>query len=280
MNKFDTTNNNTYRLFTIRQAAHACSLSRASLLRLEKKGLLTPAYTNPDTGYRWYDNDNIARILQIQKFQCMGFSQKEISYYYESKGMADNILASMKEKLSLLQQQVEEMRIRAQDVPDMTINIVKIPETVCCIHSFKGISYQNKYDAIYSFFHECVEKGYVLAPKPLFFINERTDYLEGRISSEPYNFHACVPVLPEQAPEDAVRIPACTALSVLVYDAMNRADDAYLYLGEKVRENSLTPAGFVRGIALVAPYVGREIDSKMYCTQLVLPVEGDVYGKL
>ena len=36
------------KLFQITEAARACSLSRSTLLRLEEKGLLTPAYTAPD----------------------------------------------------------------------------------------------------------------------------------------------------------------------------------------------------------------------------------------
>ncbi|RKI28093.1 MerR family transcriptional regulator [bacterium 1xD8-6] len=46
-------------------------------MRLEERGLLTPARTNAKSGYRYYDNNNIARILQIQKFQWMGFSRRK-----------------------------------------------------------------------------------------------------------------------------------------------------------------------------------------------------------
>lgn len=48
-----TTNESNYGLFSIRQAARACSLSRSSLIRLEEKGLLTPPYTDARTGYRY-----------------------------------------------------------------------------------------------------------------------------------------------------------------------------------------------------------------------------------
>ena len=60
------------KLFQITEAARACSLSRSTLLRLEEKGLLTPAYTAPDSGRRYYDNHNVARILQIEKLKAMG----------------------------------------------------------------------------------------------------------------------------------------------------------------------------------------------------------------
>lgn len=268
-----TTNESDYSLFSIRQAARACNLSRSSLIRLEDKGLLTPARTDANSGYRYYDNNNISRILQIQKFQQMGFSPEEIISYYESGGKADELLATLEQKLYLLQQQIAEMRLRSHDVPDMSLSILKIPETVCCVRRYQGAVIQDKYHASYDFFHECVEKGIALAPKAFFLIDERTDYLEGELSSAPHDFYVCMPVLPEQAPEDAIPIPACTALSLLVYGNYSNLNETYLYLGEQVRKRGLTPAGYIRMIALVAPYVGKEIDPNMYCSQLLLPVE-------
>ena len=268
-----TTNENSYRLFSIRQVAHACNLSRSSLIRLEEKGMLTPAHTDAKTGYRYYDNNNISRILQIQKFQQMGFNPEEIISYYEGGGKADELLTTLEQRLYVLQQQVEEMRLRSHNVPDMSLSIIEIPETVCCVRKYQGPLIQDKYHASYDFFHECADKGISLAPNPLFIMNERTDYLEGKITSTPYDFYVCIPVLPERAPEDAVSFPACTALSLLVYGDYSNINEAHLYLGEQVRKRKLTPAGYVRSIALVAPYVGREIAPDMYCSQLVLPVE-------
>ncbi len=267
-----TTNESDYSLFSIRQAAHACSLSRSSLIRLEEKGLLTPVYTDADSKYRYYDNNNIARILQIQKFQRMGFSPEEIISYYEGGGKADELLTILEQRLSVLQQQVVEMRLRSHDVPDMSLSIIEIPEAICCVRRYQGALIQDKYHASYDFFHECVEKGIVLAPEPFFIIDERTDYLEGTLSSTPYDSYVCMPVLPEHAPKDAVTFPSCTALSLLVYGSYGNINEAYLYLGEQVRKRGLTPVGYIRLIALVAPYVGKEIDPDRYCTQLMLPV--------
>lgn len=268
-----TTNKSDYSLFSISQAAHACNLSRSSLIRLEEKGLLTPARTNTKSGYRYYDNNNIARILQIQKFQQMGFSPEEIVSYYESGGKADGLLAILEQKLSVLQHQIAEMRLRAHDVPDRFLSIIKIPETVCCVRKFQGALVQDKYHISYDFFHECVEKGVALAPEPFFIINECTDYLEGKLSSTPFDSYICIPVLPERAPKDAVHFPACSALSLVCYGNYGNINEAYLYFGEQMRKRGLTPAGFIRAIALVAPYAGKEIDPDRYCSQLVLPVE-------
>lgn len=142
-----TTNESDYSLFSISQAAHACNLSRSSLIRLEEKGLLTPARTNAKSGYRYYDTNNISRILQIQKFQWMGFSPEEIISYYESGGKADGLLDGLEQKLSVLQQQIEEMRLRSHDVQDMSLSILNIPETLCCVRKYQGALIQDKYHA-------------------------------------------------------------------------------------------------------------------------------------
>ena len=268
-----TTNESDYSLFSIRQAARACNLSRSSLIRLEDKGLLTPARTDANSGYRYYDNNNISRILQIQKFQQMGFSPEEIISYYESGGKADELLATLEQKLYLLQQQIAEMRLRSHDVPDMSLSIIEIPETICCVHRYQGALIQDKYHASYDFFHECVEKGIALAPEPFFIIDERTDYLKGNLSSTPFDSYICMPVLPEHAPEDAIHFCAYTALSLLCYGDYRNINEAYLYLGEQTHKRGLTPAGYIRIIALVAPYVGKEIEPQRYCSQLVLPVK-------
>lgn len=65
----------TKKLFQITEAAHACGLSRSTLMRMEKKGLLTPAYIAAESGRRYYDNHDVARILQIEKFKSMGLIQ-------------------------------------------------------------------------------------------------------------------------------------------------------------------------------------------------------------
>ena len=259
-------------LFPITQAAAACGLSRSTLMRMEEKGLLAPAYISESNGWRYYDNHNISRILQIQQFQSMGFNAKETSAYFTQGGDAAELLATLEDKLNLLQRNVEELRIRAMTDSDMSVQMMTLPETVCCTRRCTLLTVQEKYDAMYNFFHECVEKGYVLAQEPLFIVNERTDYLEGRIAADPYPLHICVPVQPESAPENAVRFPSCKALSVLFYGDYNRLDEAWLRLGREAKERGLVPAGLPRGIAIVAPYTGREIDPGKYCSRIVMPV--------
>ena len=261
-------------LFQITEAARACGLSRSTLLRMEEKGLLPPAYIAPDSGRRYYDNHNVARIMQIEKLKAMGLGTEEIAGYFASGGEVTDLLSMLEERLRELSRGVEELRLRAGSSGGLSIQLMTLPAVTCCTRRCEGHTIAEKYNAMYDFYGQCVRQGCRLSHEPIFTISERTDYLEGRIGDTPYPFQVCVPVRPENAPKDAVTLPECRALSALYYGDYSGVDEAFLALGREVRARGVKPAGFVRVLGIVAPYSGREIETQRYCSRLVLPVEG------
>lgn len=264
----------TKKLFQITEAAHACGISRSTLMRMEEKGLLTPAYIAPESGRRYYDNFNVARILQVEKFKAMGLDTEEIADYFARGGEASELLAVLENRLHDLQRSVEEMRLRAAEGPSISVQVMRLPAVTCCMRWGRGSAYEERYAAMYGFYSECVRKGYVLSDEPLFTISDRKDYLEGCISDEPYSYAVCVPVRPQTAPADAVVLPECRALSVLYCGDYSGVDEMWLTLGREVKARGLTPAQPPRILGIVAPYTGREIETRRYCSRFVLPVEG------
>lgn len=262
------------KFFQITEAAHACGLSRSTLMRMEKKGLLTPAFVAPDSGRRYYDNHNVARILQIEKFKAMGFHTEDLSEYFAHGGDASELLAVLEARLRDIQRSVEEMRLRAGNEVGMSVQIMTLPAVTCCMHRCEGHTIAEKYAAMYDFYSECIRGGCVLSDEPLFTISERRDFLDGYISEAPYPFSVCVPVRTEKAPQEAVVLPECRALSVLYYGDYDGVDEAWLMLGREVKARGLKPADFPRVLGIVAPYTGREIEARRYCSRFVLPVEG------
>ena len=86
-------------------------------------------------------------------------------------------------------------------------------------------------------------------------------------------YAVCVPVRPGSAPADAVFMLECRVLSVLYCGDYSGIDEAWLTLGRDVKAQNLTPAAPPRVIGIVAVYTGREIDTRRYCSRLVLPIE-------
>ena len=260
-------------LFQITEAARACGLSRSTLMRLEQKGLLMPAYIAPESGRRYYDNFNVARILQVEKFKAMGLDTEEIAAYFVHGGEASQLLAALESRLRELERSVEEMRLRAAKAPCTSVQVMQLAAVTCCIRWCKGITYEERYASMYEFYSECIRKGHVLSDEPLFTISDRKDYLAGCISDEPYPYAVCVPVRPETAPADAVTLPECRALSVLYCGDYSGVDEMWLTLGREVRARGLTPTEPPRVLGIVAPYTGREIETQRYCSRLVVPVK-------
>ena len=171
------------------------------------------------------------------------------------------------------QAEAEELRLRAGDHSGMSVQLTSLHAVTCCMKKCMGRTVEEKYAAMYGFYSECIRKGCVLSDEPMFVVQERNDYLEGYIGEKPYPYWVCVPVRKEQAPEDAVVLPACRVLSVLYYGEYDEGvDEAWLTLGREVKERGLTPAGLPRVLGIVAPYTGREIEARRYCSRIVLPV--------
>lgn len=261
-------------LFQITEAAHACGLSRSTLLRMEEKGLLAPAYIAPDSGRRYYDNHNVARVLQIEKLKAMGLGTEEIAGYFAHGGEVTDLLSMLEERLRELSRGVEELRLRAGESGGISIQMMTLPAVTCCMRRCEGHTIADKYNAMYDFYGQCVRQGCRLSDEPMFTISERRDYLDGYIGDAPYPYQVCVPVRTESAPAEAVTLPECRALSVLYYGGYDGVDEAFLTLGREVKARGLKPTGFVRVLGIVAPSTGREIAAQRYCSRLVLPVEG------
>lgn len=266
------TNIHTSDLYPITEAAHACGLSRSTLLRLESRGLLTPAYTSPDSGRRYYDNYNIARILQIEMLHSMGLSTQDIIAYFATGGDASGQLRIMEMRLHELQRSVEALRIRAEPSGQPCVQIVTLPAVTCCTRRLTAVDTAEAGAAMHKFYGECVRRGCVIAQEPLFCVLERTDYLNSTPDTGPQTFTLCVPIRPDKAPKDAVFFPACTALSVLYYGGQHERAAAWLTLGREAKERGVKIAGHPRAIDIVSSYTGQEIKQQRYCTRLALPI--------
>ena len=262
------------KLYQITEAARACGLSRSTLLRMEEKGLLAPAYIAPDSGRRYYDNYSVARVLQIEKFKAMGLDAERITDYFARGGEAAQLLATLEQRLSELQRSVEEMRLRAAESPSISVQMIRLPAVTFLARRCEGHSVEEKTAAMYDFYGECIRRGCTLSDEPIFNILQRQDFLDGRIDGTPYPYYVCVPVKPGKAVPDARTLPECRALSVLYCGDYGGVDEMWLTMGREVKARGLTPAGLPRVLCIVAPYTGREIETRRYCSRLVLPVEG------
>ena len=100
-------------MFTSHSITKSCNISRSTLLRLEERGLLKPAYVNQDSGYRYYDVQEAGQIMQIKLLQELGLQYDEIEEYYASGGSSLVVAERLRKRLDLLKRGVEELELRS-----------------------------------------------------------------------------------------------------------------------------------------------------------------------
>ncbi|MEE0691994.1 MAG: MerR family transcriptional regulator [Lachnospiraceae bacterium] len=262
------------RLYTVSQVTKACGISRSTILRMERDNLVVPANTNTDNNYRYYDLFNVFQIQQINYLKELGLKKSEILKYYDTNGDITEPLQILENKLMLLRQSVELLRLRKSEEENMIISFYDFPEQICYTRKAKSSGPADTYRIMYDLCQEAVTKGYeLLSSMPLFGINMRTDFLKGDFSEKDFDYICCVPLAPERAPEEAEVIPACHAVSLLYHGSYEHPEKPFLALGKYVSENDLIPAGPLRVVGIVAPYVGKMISPENYVTRLVLPIE-------
>lgn len=262
-------------LFTVRQVSQSCGISRATILRLEEKGLLKPAFIDGKSGYRYYDNHNVSQIMQIQLFLGMGMSYDDILLYYRGDGASPQLLKQVEMRFYTLKRAYDEIRLRMEGSDAPTFSWITLPEYVCFSREFRGATAKEQYWAMYQLYHEAVERGYRLLPsEPLFIVSRRDDFLRGAFSEKEIEFTCCIPLQPDDAPEDAVVYPRCRAFSCLYRGDYSQRKAVFDAFGQKIRELNLQPLGDVRTLGVVAPYTGRNIPASSYVTRLAVPVDG------
>ena len=262
-------------LFSIGEVVKVCGISRTTLRRLEERGLLTPAYIDEQSGYRYYDVPDINRIFQIKAFQQMGLEYSDIAAYYGSEGSSAEFIGKLKYHLSVVKRTVEELELWEDGEKHMSCEIIDVPDYVCYAREYTGTGFDDEYRDMRDLCYEAFKKGYrMLAAEPLFVMHKRDDFYADKSNKADLNYICCIPLEPDCASEETVVVKGGKALSMLYYgDYKSIRDDAPMVFVQKMQELGLKPAGYIRGLSLVAPYMGTEIKPDNYVSRIILPVE-------
>lgn len=263
-------------LYTINQLASACSVTRSTVLRLEEEGHLSPVCRDGSGEYRYYDCASIMQVLQILSLQKMGFTRKEIHEYLSVPGDFNNCLAVLEERLAQLEQIVKTMRLRVNLDNHMKIERVHIPESVCYVKSFptkRDYHYVN--DRTQLAFKEAVDYGLkVDGTKEFFSILDCPVLLEGGQTEGFYDYSICIPLTSPKGTPHTTVIPACDALAITWYHGQREyRDQAYVALGEAMREQKLPPNGPLRVFGIIHQYMGENISAQFNVIRIAQPIQ-------
>ena len=96
-------------MFTVGEFSKICQVSVKTLHHYDKIGLLAPRKVDPFTGYRYYGQEQVERMLLIGRLKRYGFSLEDIRVLLEcgDDGLVFSRLCRQKEKLEMQRKDME-----------------------------------------------------------------------------------------------------------------------------------------------------------------------------
>lgn len=260
-------------LFTVKDVCHACGVSRSTLLRLENCGILTPFHIDPDTGYRYYDTQNVTTIGQYQRLQMANLSRKEITDLYFGRVDSNRFLKEQRQKLSVMQHFLDSFELSHNRSKDHSFSYVMLPALSCrcvpiTIHSLEECATLS-----YLAYENCIKEGYRMqCSEPLSVLCDDWHKLIDPPASG-FDFTLCVPVLPDSEDDPNLRhFPATDAFSILGFGAPSIVPELWDCFSEEINDRNLHPAGPARMIVLIALYTGLHYKPEDFCYEFVIPI--------
>ena len=264
------------KLYTIREVANICDISRATLLRMEETGVDTPRYTNPESGFRYYDVMNILKIQRYLSLKRLGVSQKGILAYYNGTLDKQNFLTKIREQLDIAQRCVDEFESSFTERESISYSYYTIPELTCYTFPcpIRQIKKQVEYN--YSEIKKMYDAGFKPYPTtPMFIVMPGLDEIYDGTDKGPFESTMCITINPKSIPDPSrvVHIKPRQAFS-LIYHGDNDyiMENGGKILLEEMKKRNLKPAGPLYGINIVGIFFGHEIDPDDYVFRFAIPI--------
>ena len=163
--------------YTIHEVAALLNISTDAIRLYEKEGLVTPT-RNPENGYRYYDTEQIHRIMGICLYRKLNVSIAEIKRLLAVSTLGDlsesfsGFIDSRKKEIGRLTLEVEKMSYMKQhldtlDEGSRTISIRTLPAVYPLYHQDSAfLGYRTLKDVFHSPLFSMGNFSYILSVEP------------------------------------------------------------------------------------------------------------------
>lgn len=252
-------------LFQIGEVTKKLGVTRRMLLNYEDLGLLTPAYKNKSSGFRYYSDDNIAHVRIIKTLQKLGLSLSEISRYFNNTENLDDIIERMISLRSQLDLCIAQLQLRQSQTADFEIIHTTLPAFTAYCQEFRDSDLAQKTNGLRQAFIEAT-KIYTLDSMCKICIEVSI----GSTSNGRY----MIPVATAAGVIDThiKDIPQVSAICIYYrgpYENFHTVQDKLI---NYAKENGLTACGYFRNAFMEGPPT-HGANKNAYITQIALPVQ-------
>ena len=192
--------------FSTFQIAKACGISRSSILRLEEEGFISPSFTEPSSGKRYYSFSDVARVIQIMTLRNFGLEKEIIHRFFDGQEDYQICLDVLQERLDNLTRIIRVVKIWQNANEDFHTLRKKIGTLRC--YTKKRENGEPLFNFLINTFEEVIKKGLEINIT-------KTPFLQFISVPETgsYETYACIPVL-EEIQNNVIQLPSCRAIAI------------------------------------------------------------------
>lgn len=251
-------------LFKIGEVIKILGVTRKTLLVYEEMGLLTPAFKDEESGYRYYSADNMTQIRSIRSLQALGLTLKEVAEYYYDTENLELHLKRLMDLREALDRNIQMLQVRAVKPGDLTIHRTTLPQQVCFCRRYRCENIADASNKLRDTYIAAARTGKMSMLSRMFTM---------RMSSavENLDLMCCIPVDSSFDGPERMVFEETPALCIYFRGSYEASAAAYRALAAHLKEHGIQPAGPIRSIYLEGP-PNRGSNAKDYITQIAVPV--------
>lgn len=252
-------------LFQIGEVAHFVGVTRKMILNYESQGLLTPAYQDPESGYRYYTADNITQVRAIRALQSLGLTLQEVREYYYDTANIESHLKRLTDLRATLDRNIQLLQIRAAKSGELPIRWATLPRRVCFARRYQCENTAEAAIRLRETYIAAVHSGYRFSPTERMFTQRM-----GKDPSE-LDILCCIPLEEDFQGEERMEFPEMPVICVYYRGAYEGIGGACRTLAAHVAKNRIQTVGGFQSIYLEGP-PNRGENTADYITQIALSV--------
>ena len=252
-------------LLQIGEVTKALGITRKTLLVYEEAGLLTPAYKDEESGYRYYSADNMTEVRAIRVLQQLGLSLKEVAGYYSDTENLDIYLERLVELRDTLDRNIELLRSRSAKHGDLSVHLTRFPRQFCFCRRYRCKTVADAIEALREIYVDAVHTGPLSLASRMFTMRMPQ-------AAEGLDLMCCIPMeKPFDGPE-CREFPPTAALCIYFRGPYEDLSSAMRVLGDYVKEHNISVTGPIRAVYLEGP-PNRGANRDDYITQVAVPIK-------
>ena len=268
-------------MYQIGEFSRITKLPVKTLRFYHEQGLLVPAHVDPQNGYRFYNDENLARARVIKQLRAFDFSLNEVGKILEFDADEETFLEKLVEQKEVLQQEVERLTNVSNTIDRIILSETnarkKMAESKFEIEEKQvdsvlicGIRIKGEYSECGKAFSTLGRKFGRHVRGEAMLLHYDTDYKE-----EDADFEACMPIVKGESTDeiDVRMLTGGRCVSLLHQGAFDSLGRSYELMTKYINEKQYQVKCPLREIYIKGPGMIFKGNPQNYVTELQMMIE-------